>query len=151
MTFKGHTMERDEWVFSEATNQIFVYYGFERHLGINISSLILEKKCMPPFFYVAFYWSQRFGWSSLQKFFANYEIDIAYQAATLPKTEQDKIDQWTIRISRIVGGNVILHMQAYDIQPNENFVAEQLAGLPVLDTKGMLTKDITRPPSECSE
>jgi hypothetical protein len=78
---------------------------------------------MPPFFYVAFYWSQRFGWASLQIFFTNYEKDIANNANTLPKTQQDKIDQWTIRYSRIVGGNVIAHLQYYSIRPTETLIA----------------------------
>jgi hypothetical protein len=138
-------MERDEWVFTEATNEIFTLYGLERMLGMNITYVVTQIKGMPPFLYVAHYWTQRFGWPTLQKFFSNYEIDIANKASSLPKTNQDIIDQWCIRYSKIVGGNVILHLQAYGIKPNSNLINQQLSGLPVLDTKGMLSPDFTKP------
>ena len=112
---------------------------------MNLNSVVNNLKGMPAFFYVAFYWSQRFGWASLQTFFTNYEKDIANKAVTLPKTQQDKIDKWTIRYSRIVGGNVIAHLQYYGIKPNEAFVSQQLAGLPKLDKAGMLSPDFTKP------
>jgi hypothetical protein len=138
-------MERDEWVFTEATNEIFSMYAIDRLLKLNLTSVVYMQKGMPPFYYVAYYWSQRFGWPSLQKFFTNYEIDIVNNAATLPKTEQEKIDQWTIRYSRIVGGNVIAHLQFYGIQPTETLVSQQLTGLPKLTTTGMLSPDFTKP------
>ena len=137
-------MERDEWEFPEATVNIFTLYGLERLHGLNLTSLVYRIKGMPSFFYVAFYWIQRFGWQSLQTFFSKYEIDIANKV-NLPKNAQDKIDQWAIRFSRIVGGNVIKHLEAYDIYPSKYLIAEQLAGLPVLDTEGMLNKGITNP------
>ena len=138
-------MERDQWVFAEATTNVFVMYALDRLLKMNLTSVVNNIKGMPAFFYVAFYWSQHFGWASLQTFFTNYEKDIANNAVTLPKTQQDKIDQWTIRYSRIVGGNVIAHLQLYSIKPTETLIAQQLAGLPKLTTTGMLSPDFTKP------
>ena len=86
-------MERDQWVFAEATPNVFVMYALDRLLKLNLTSVVTNIKGMPAFFYVAFYWSQRFGWGSFQTFFTNYENDIANKAATLPKTKQEKIDQ----------------------------------------------------------
>ena len=136
-------MERSKWSFSEATTNVFVLYVLDRFFKMNLTYVVNNTKGMPAFLYVGFYWSQRFGWESLQTFFTNYEIDIVNNAATLPKTSQDKIDQWAIRYSRIVGGNVISHLQYYGIKPNEEFVSQELAGLPILDTDGMLSPDFT--------
>ena len=138
-------MERPQWDFPEATPNVFVLYALDQIFKLNITHVVSNIREMPAFFYVAFYWSQRFGWESFKTFFTNYEKDIANNAATLPKTKQEKIDQWTIRYSRIVGGNVISHLQYYGIMPSEAFVAQQLAGLPKLDTAGMLSPDFTKP------
>ena len=138
-------MERYHWDFPEATTNVFVLYGLDRLFKMNITQVVNNIKGMPAFFYVAFYWSQRFGWTSLQTFFTNYENDIANNAANLPETRQDKIDQWAIRYSRIVGGNVISHLQYYGIKPNETFVSQELAGVPILNTDGMLSTDFTHP------
>ena len=138
-------MERPQWDFPEATPNVFVLYALDQIFKLNITHVVSNIKEMPAFFYVAFYWSQRFGWTSFQTFFTNFENDIANNAASLPKTRQDKIDQWAIRYSRIVGGNVISHLQYYGIQPNEAVVSQQLSGLPKLDRAGMLSPDFTKP------
>ena len=138
-------MERSQWDFPEATTNVFVLYALDHIFKMNITHVVYNIKEMPAFFYVAFYWSQRFGWESFQTFFTNYEVDITNKAATLPNTKQEKIDQWTIRYSRIVGGNVISHFQYYGIMPSEAFVSQQLAGLPLLDKAGMLSPDFTKP------
>ena len=63
---------------------------------------------------------KHFGWEPMYQFLSEYESDIKNNKEVLPKSNQDKIDQWVIRYSKIIEMN---------IKPQFKFW-----GLPVSDT-----------------
>ena len=63
---------------------------------------------------------KHFGWEPMYQFMKEYENDMKNNKNALPKTNQEKIDQWVIRYSKIIGHN---------IKPQF-----ELWGLPVTDT-----------------
>jgi hypothetical protein len=48
---------------------------------------------------------KHFGWKSMRQFLKEYEKDIETKNH-LPKSNQEKIDQWVIRYSKIVSRNI---------------------------------------------
>ena len=49
---------------------------------------------------------RHFGWEPMYRFLSDYENDLKNNKGTLPKSNQDKIDQWVIRYSNIVEMNI---------------------------------------------
>lgn len=70
-----------------------------------------------------------FGWDSMYTFMKNYEVDIAFRN-NLPKSEQDKIDQWVLRYSQIVSRNIKPHFEMFGV-PVSKEVDDKLAGLEI--------------------
>jgi len=58
---------------------------------------------------------KRFGWASMYKFLRDYEEDINNNHESLPVTNTDKIDQWVIRYSNIVGYNLKKHFEKFGL------------------------------------
>ena len=74
---------------------------------------------------------KHFGWPAMKTFLKNYERDINNPNARnmLPVTNQDKIDQWVIRYSRIVQRNIKPHFQMFGL-PVSSSVDARVAHLP---------------------
>ena len=49
---------------------------------------------------------KHFGWDAMYRFMSDFEADIKNNKEALPKSNQDKIDQWVIRYSRIIQKNI---------------------------------------------
>ena len=47
-----------------------------------------------------------FGWEPMYRFMSDYEDDMKNKKEALPKSNQDKIDQWVIRYSKIIEMNI---------------------------------------------
>jgi hypothetical protein len=71
---------------------------------------------------------KHFGWDSMRTFMKNYEIDINRHDASLPKSNQDKIDQWVIRYSKIVSRNIKPQFEMFGLPVSEH-VDTTLRGL----------------------
>ena len=70
---------------------------------------------------------KHFGWNSMQTFMKNYEIDIE-SGKNLPKNNQEKIDQWVIRYSKIVSRNIKPQFEMFGL-PVSDKVDQILIGL----------------------
>ena len=120
----GHAHQNPMWTFNglgEVTVNIFTVYVLDKVLGVDPSDdararmgpteswtryerFMASDKAFPgdPFTGLAMYallW-QAFGWEPYQRVFAEYR---ALPAAERPRTDQEKRDQWLIRMSRAVG------------------------------------------------
>lgn len=71
---------------------------------------------------------KHFGWSAMHKFMKDYENDIKNYDHRLPKSNQDKIDQWVVRYSKIVSRNIKPQFQMFGLPVSEK-VDKKLAGL----------------------
>ncbi len=71
---------------------------------------------------------KHFGWNSMKSFFSGYEYDILNRRDRLPKSNQEKIDQWVLRYSRIVNRNIRPQFLMWGLPVSES-VDDQLAGL----------------------
>jgi hypothetical protein len=67
-----------------------------------------------------------FGWGMYKKVFAEYR-DLS--RSERPKSDQDKRDQWMLRVSKMVGKNLAPFFEAWSV-PITPGVAEQLSDLP---------------------
>ena len=73
---------------------------------------------------------EQHGWQPMIKFMADYEVDIKNKT-NIPTTNQQKIDQWVIRYSRILGKNIKSHFQAWGLTTSTD-ADQSLIGLPYL-------------------
>jgi len=71
---------------------------------------------------------KHFGWDSMRLFMKNYEKDINDDDSSLPKSNQDKIDQWVIRFSKIVSRNIKPQFEMFGL-PVSNHVDTTLHDL----------------------
>ncbi|CAF1006076.1 unnamed protein product [Brachionus calyciflorus] len=124
----GHNMQRNEWTF-DGTTEVTVNI-FSLHAGhIVLNRNILEQKWpndVKPYFETYFARQptyddfknecgmalmmfiqliKHFGWESMYEFMKTYEDDIKNNS-NLPQSEQDKINQWVLRYSKIVSRNI---------------------------------------------
>jgi hypothetical protein len=134
----GHNLQRSEWTFDEAV-EVTVNI-FSLHAGhFVLKKNILEQKWPRGHIgsFKTFFgkkpsfdeWSRdlgmalmtfiqlikHFGWQSMYRFMAEYEQDIKNNSLDLPKTNQQKIDQWVLRYSRIVGKNIKPQFEMFGI------------------------------------
>lgn len=70
---------------------------------------------------------ETFGWDPFKNVFAEYN---ALPEAEWPKTQQEKNDQWVIRLSKACGKNLAPFWRAWNV-PLSGSVDSELAGLPV--------------------
>lgn len=136
----GHNMQRSEWTFSgtgEVTNNIFGLYANWVMLGKDVLNVSWLKKNINTNS-VSEYFKQKptyetfnsdtglalsmfaqlikyFGWEPMKKFMKDYEYDISYNRSALPYTNEDKIDQWVIRYSKILSRNIKPHFEMFGL------------------------------------
>jgi hypothetical protein len=72
---------------------------------------------------------RHFGWKPMYKFMLDYEDDIVNHENRLPQCNQDKIDQWVLRYSKIVGYNIKRQFELWGL-PVSYSVETILVGLP---------------------
>jgi hypothetical protein len=124
----GHNMQRPEWTFqgsSEVTVNIFSMHAFQKVNGVDITdqewprdkangfaSFFARKptyeswKSKPGMALMTFFQLiKHFGWPKMNQFMSEYEQD-RITKTNMPSSNQDKIDQWVIRYSKIVSRNI---------------------------------------------
>jgi hypothetical protein len=148
----GHNMQRSEWTFDgcgEVTVNIFSMHATKFVIGQDIINqawpLGVKGSFKNYFAKVPNYddWKadccmalmtfaqliKHFGWESMRKFMKDYEQDKTNNHAALPKNNQEKIDQWVLRYSRIVGKNIKPQFEMFGL-PVSNHINDQLRDLP---------------------
>ncbi len=148
----GHNMQRTEWTFAEAvevTVNLFSMHAFYVLLDKNVTkqkwlldkSKQFEKYFSEPGGPTFNNWKTNLGmalvtfamlikhfeWKSMYEFMKEYEKDIR-DKNNLPQNNQDKIDQWVLRYSKIVGKNIKPHFLMF--------------GLPVTDKYDQILQDL---------
>jgi hypothetical protein len=64
---------------------------------------------------------KHFGWQSMRTFMGEYEVDInANDEDKLPKGNQEKIDQWVLRYSKIVNRNIKPQFEMFGLPVSEH-------------------------------
>ena len=146
----GHNMQQREWTFDgsvEVTVNIFSMHAYEFVVGQKVLKQKWPREARHEF---AKYFKnptfdnwrknprmglmtfaqliKHFGWDAMRKFMGDYEHDIE-QKTSLPETEQDKIDQWVIRYSKIVNKNIRPQFEMFGLPVTASKVDEQLYGL----------------------
>ena len=119
----GHNSQRREWTFSgtgEVTCNIFTLHAYEKVVGTPAWEHSRVQRAIPkarayregeegftkwksdPFLALAMYseLQREFGWQAYYDVFREYE---AVSKADRPKSDDDKRDQWLVRMSRTVG------------------------------------------------
>ena len=143
-------MQRDEWTFDgsvEITVNLFSMHTFYTMLGQNVTEIewlrgqeqqiteyfdstqsydLWKKRCGVGLYTFALL-IKHFGWEALYTFLKNYEDDIVNGASTLPKDNQEKIDQWVIRYSNIINYNIKNYFSMFGLPVSDN-IDEQLLG-----------------------
>jgi hypothetical protein len=146
----GHNHQKDAWTFEgtgEVTNNLASLYLCERlnndKIGHPAMAPDARKKRWDayvaggsafadwkkdPFLALQFYAELReaFGWGLFEKVFAAYE---AAPAADLPRTDDEKRDQWLVRCSRAAGKNLAPFFVRWGIPTSES-ARRSLADLP---------------------
>lgn len=143
-------MQRGEWTFDgagEVTVNIFSMHAFNFVIGHHVLDQEWPKNVSNDF---AKYFSKQpnyqdwqnnvgmalmtflqlikhFGWSAMRKFMKNYEEDIK-KGENLPQSNQDKIDQWVLRFSKVVRRNIKPQFEMFGL-PVSAYVDEQLVDL----------------------
>jgi hypothetical protein len=151
----GHNHQSGDWTFGgtgEVTENLFSLYLLETccpgapvHEAASPASIAkrvrlqvvenhadFEKWKADPFTGLVMYIQlrQAFGWEAYRKVFAEYR---ALPAEQRPKTDDEKRDQWLVRMSRTVGRNLGPFFQAWGVPTSEAAraaVAELPAWLP---------------------
>ncbi len=135
-------MQRDEWTFDgaiEVTVNFFSLHVYHQLIGREVHetswlrgnfteiSKYLDPKNKKKVSYEN--WQQKygvglftfallikeFGWASMYKFLSDYEVNISNSDDSLPASNQDKLDQWVIRYSNIVGCNLKKHFENFGL------------------------------------
>jgi hypothetical protein len=147
----GHNHQSPLWTFEgtgEVTNNVFTLYCMEvmtkkgsSHPSFTPEAIAAARKKFveggrsheawkkDPFLALTMYKQLRdaFGWEPYKKVFAEYRDLPADQR---PKTEQDKRDQWLIRMSRATGKNLGPFFDDWGVPVTEQ-AKKQVAELPV--------------------
>ncbi len=138
-------MQRSEWTFQsavEVTCNLFSIHACQFILGQSLNQVkfyenhdlagYLSKTpdWMEPQYALLMFvlMLEHFGWDSMYKFLREYEEDIVREIKGLPRTDVDRVDQWVVRYSRLVGRNVKEHFVMFGLVVSE-WVDEELCGL----------------------
>ena len=145
-------MQRDEWTFdgsTEVTVNLFSMHAMMRLLNLDLTEIkwlrdqasSFDDYFRSPPDYLD--WQnnfglalvtfaqliKHFGWQPMYTFMKNYEIDIGNaEAAALPVTNQDKIDQWVLRYSQIINLNIKSQFEMFGL-PVSDAVDAKLSNL----------------------
>jgi len=156
----GHNHQHDLWALpgtGETTCNLWSVYLFEEYVGKkreeghNSIRPLDRKQRMNAYFQggrrFESEWSmwlalesylqvqEKFGWEPFQKVFAEYN---ALPESEWPKTQQEKNDQWVIRLSRACGKNLAPFWSAWNL-PLSPTVASELDSLPVWEDHPVAT------------
>lgn len=145
----GHNHQRPEWTFAgagEVTCNLFSLFVEEKIRGIHpqdhpwmsdhrknvrdyLSHPDFEAWKKNPGIGLCFFVNLQaaFGWEAFRKVFASY-VDPAGQP--LPKTDEEKRDQWLIRLSRATGKNLAAYFAMWSI-PVSEAARREVSALPV--------------------
>ena len=147
----GHNLQRDEWTFDgsvEVTVNIFSMHAYDAILRKSVNDITWledQKTSLKKYFaceptyddwqreccVAVFLFAQlikNFGWDSMKQFMKEYEESIS-KGTHLPQSNQDKIDQWILRYSKIIGKNVTSHFQMFGL-PVSNEIEDELKEFP---------------------
>ncbi len=161
----GHSHQNPMWTFNglgEVTVNIFTVYVLDRVLGVDPSddvrarmgpteswkryeAFMASDKAFPgdPFTGLAMYallW-QEFGWEPYRRVFAEYR---SLPAGERPRNDQEKRDQWLIRMSRAVGRDLGPYFETWRVGASEAAhasVADLPAWMPVRTESDPLIND----------
>jgi len=142
----GHNHQSPAWTFEgtgEVTVNLFSLYVQEKVCGIKPSQdrrvgtkprkklirQFLETGQKKPFVFLVMYvqMQEGFGWDAFKKVFAEYR---ALPRNELPKTDDEKRDQWLVRFSRTVGRNLGPFFEWWRV-PTSKKARDSIADLPV--------------------
>lgn len=142
-------MQRSEWTFESATEvtvNIFSIHAMEFVIGKKLTEIDwLKNPNLTEFFsrkptltdwendlkFALFMYVMmiaEFGWQPMYAFMREYERDINYGLSTLPRSDQEKIDQWVIRYSKLVDRNIKSHFENFGLTVSDH-VDEELSEL----------------------
>lgn len=148
-------MQRDEWTFDgsvEITVNLFSLHAFYTMLGQDVTEVkwlrgeqkqiaqyfqngskqsydLWQEKCGVGLYTFALL-IKHFGWQALYTFLDSYE-DKTYDSNedwAHPTNNQEKIDQWVIRYSKIIGYNIKNYFTMFGLPVSTN-INQKLAGL----------------------
>jgi hypothetical protein len=150
-------MQRAEWTFdgsTEVTVNFFSLHAFHLLIGHAVNQIAWlrdQEKSISKFltahqqptyeewkgnygvglytFAVLF---NHFGWQSVYTFLKEYERDITGKSSSLPNNNQEKLDQWVLRYSKIVNFNIAPHFKRFGL-PVSQHVNIKLGYLKQLD------------------
>jgi len=143
----GHNQQKPEWTFDgtgEVTNNIFSLYMMERIAGQTVKEWLakqmpnvvkhiqagspFEKWKSDPFLALCMYAQiqQAFGWEAFYRVFQSYRDAPEKE---LPKTDDEKRDQWLIRLSKACGRNLGPFFQAWGV-PTSDLARQTIKDLP---------------------
>lgn len=153
----GHNHQSDLWTFDgtvEVTVNLFTLYAYDRVLGKRPADRTFDaahslrvyrtferngkgfaRWSNEPFTALAMYaqLQNAFGWDTYKKLFKEYQ---QIPAASRPRTEAEKRDQWMIRFSRAVGRNLGPFFDRWSVPVSQQAKA-QVANLPEWLPEGM--------------
>ncbi|MBI9017841.1 MAG: hypothetical protein JEZ07_11345 [Phycisphaerae bacterium] len=160
----GHNHQRREWTFSgttEVTVNLFSLYMMEKACGLQTGGHpgVAEKsrqKSMEryfangsnfeqwqkdPFLALCMYiqLQQEFGWEPFTATFKQYLVATRDE---LPRSDQDKRDQWMVRFSKTVGKNLGPFFQVWGV-PTTKEARDSIADLPEWMPKDLPDKKIS--------
>jgi hypothetical protein len=149
----GHNHQVSDWTFEgtgEVTCNLFSFYVYDKLCGVKPRDYVhggsgtpviqfhkkyfatgtpsFERWQREPFTALCMYAQMQdaFGWEPYQKVFAEYR---RLPAAQRPRTEQDKRDQWMVRMSQAVGRNLGPFFSRWQI-PVSDAALRSIAHLP---------------------
>ena len=148
----GHNHQVSDWMFDgtiEVTVNLFTLYIYDFLCGIpaggdfpghprsraelmefyDFDNPDFELWKRKPFLALIMYaqMQEAFGWDSYRQVFATYR---ALPDAERPKSDEEKRDQWLVRLSRQVGRNLGPFFEAWGV-PTSQAARDSIAGLPV--------------------
>lgn len=150
----GHNQQRPEWTFEgtgEVTNNLFTLYVMEKIAGQTVKDWLakqmptalkhieagapFEKWKQDPFLALCMYAQvqQAFGWEAFYRAFQAYRDAPEDE---LPKTDDEKRDQWLVRLSRACGRNLGPFFQTWGVPTSEG-ARRAVADLPEWMPEGM--------------
>jgi hypothetical protein len=151
----GHNFQEGDWTFEgcgEVTNNLFSIYGQEKVVGLLPTEFgvahpaLKPEECRKrlegylsrgakftewqndPFLALTMYLQvrQAFGWEPIIQVFAEYR---RLPRADRPKSDDEKRDQWMVRLSKATGRNLGPFFQAWGVPTSEG-ARQSIAGLP---------------------
>ena len=120
-------MQREEWTFEgslEVTVNIFtlnayrVLFGEDKFKQFSLPAQKLSYNDWKNNNYMALatfaLLIEHFGWTPMYTFMKEYEDDLRNRN-NLPQTNQEKIDQWVLRYSKIIKRNIKPHFEMFGL------------------------------------